>query len=125
MSVLYCLLLDTYPLNHIYTCSDSVIRLQVNQFCEYHSLCALQAILKDTELKRVGEEADLLPLLLKRLFQGHTGLLYQRVISWLFTQHTTGNESSSSFEKPKIWPVQPATFKTAPEFLVCSVSRYT
>ena len=61
VSVFYSLLLDTCPLNHIVIVLFNYKHIS---FVKYRHLCALQANAKDTDVKRTGEEADMLPLLL-------------------------------------------------------------
>ena len=82
VSVFYCLLLDTCPLNHIVIVlfNDKQI-----SFVKYRRLCALQAIAKDTDVKRTGEEVDYVASFVTEIvFQGQVGQPYGRVVSWLF-----------------------------------------
>ena len=82
VSVFYSLLLDTCPLNHIVIVLFNYKQIS---FVEYCRLCTLQVIVKDTMLKRTGEEADYVAsFVTENRFQGRVGPPCGRVVSWLF-----------------------------------------
>ena len=66
MSVLYGLLLDTCPLNHIVIVLFHYKQITLVKYC---CLCALQAIVKNNDVKKDCELASMLPRLLLGVFK--------------------------------------------------------